>query len=202
MNSYKPLPEDKEHTGAVLLNNMRDYQVKLGAEQTRYLLQEVPKVYHTEINDLLLSALSATLCQWSGNDQVVIGLEGHGREAISEDVDTSRIVGWFTSLYPILLTDNSEAGTLIKGVKEELRRIPDKGLGYGVLKYMVGQAGLEGDDNWDIVFNYLGQLDIAVRAGGSLKMAGEPRGAWASEAQESATKLSVNKALSSVDSFW
>ena len=56
--------------------------MRLEAEQTRRLIQEVPKVYHTEINDILLSALAKTLSDWSGTDKVIIGMEGHGRESI------------------------------------------------------------------------------------------------------------------------
>ena len=192
VSSYEPLPEDKEYAGDVLLKELGHYQVKLGAEQTLYLLQEVPKVYHTEINDLLLGALSATLCRWSGNSSVVIGLEGHGREAVSAEIDTSRTVGWFTSLYPVLLNGSSDADMLIKGVKEDLRRIPDKGLGYGVLKYINEEPELQGRQPWDIIFNYLGQLDTMVGSNKWINVASEARGAAIGENHISATKLSVN----------
>ena len=86
--NYKPLPEDKVYSGEVLVKDMQDYEVKLGIDQTRRLLQDVPKVYHTEINDMLLAALGTTLCKWSGKQEVVIGLEGHGREEISQEIKT------------------------------------------------------------------------------------------------------------------
>ena len=190
--SYKPLPQDKAYTGEALMKDMRDYQVRLGPEQTRHLLQEVPKIYHTEINDLLLSALSATLCKWSGNSHVVIGLEGHGREAISAEIDSSGTVGWFTSLYPVLLKGNADTDQLIKGVKEALRRVPDKGLGYGVLKYITKAQGLQGKEPWDILFNYLGQLDTAAGSGKWLTVATESRGSEISEEKLSDSKLTVN----------
>jgi len=196
VGSYEALPEDKAYGGEVLLKDMQDYLVRLSAEQTKYLLQEVPRVYHTEINDLLLASLSATLCNWSGKDRVVIGLEGHGREAIAAEIDSSRTVGWFTSLYPVLLESNPDAGAMIKEVKEALRRVPDKGLGYGVLKYINKTEELQGRDPWDLVFNYLGQLDTAVGSGGWLSGAGESMGAAASEAQASSSRLSVNSAVS------
>ena len=141
------------------------HQVKLNAAQTKQLLQEVPKVYHTEINDLLLGALGGTLCSWSGKEEVVIGLEGHGREEITQKTDSTSTVGWFTSLYPLLLKKGTDPDSRIKGTKEALRNIPDKGLGYGILKYINKAASLQGTDPWDIIFNYLGQLDTAVTSG-------------------------------------
>ena len=174
------------------------YQVRLGVEQTRQLIQEVPGVYHTEINDLLLGALARTLCEWSETDKVVIGLEGHGREDIAEGIDTSRTVGWFTNLFPLLLEVNSsENDDLIKTVKEQLRQVPDKGLGYGVLKYINKEEELQGDDCWDIVFNYLGQVDNIVRESRWLKGAGEGSGAGKSEELTVSEKLSVNAMVQS-----
>ena len=192
LNSYEPLPVDKEYAGEVQLKDMVNYQVRLGAEQTRLLVQEVPKAYHTEINDLLLGALCAVLCEWSGNGQVVIGLEGHGREAISNEIDSSGTVGWFTSLYPVLLKVDTDAGRLVKGAKEELRHIPDKGLGYGVLKYINKAKELQGRDPWDLVFNYLGQLDKAVSSGAWISVAGESMGSGISGDQLSTSRLSLN----------
>ncbi len=194
--SYQALPEDKAYSGEVLVKDMHHYQVKLGAEQTRALLQEVPKVYHTEINDLLLSALSSALCSWSGTDQVVIGLEGHGREEIVQEIDSSRTVGWFTSLYPVQLKAGINTDTLIKGVKEGLRGIPDKGIGYGVLKYIEKAEALQVNDPWDLVFNYLGQLDTAVSSGRWLTGAEESKGSGVSEEQVSFSRLIVNSQIS------
>jgi amino acid adenylation domain-containing protein/non-ribosomal peptide synthase protein (TIGR01720 family) len=192
VSSYKPLPLDHEYACEALMKDMRDYRVRLGADQTRYLLQEVPKAYHTEINDLLLSALAAALCGWIGESQVIVALEGHGREAISTEIDSSGTVGWFTSLYPVLLKAGSDAGKQIKGIKETLRQVPDKGLGYGVLKYLGKSEELQGRDPWDLVFNYLGQLDTAIGSGRWLNAGTEPVGSEISEEQLSASKLSVN----------
>ena len=181
--SYEPLPADKAYSGTVLSKDLQDYQVKLSADQTRRLLQEVPKVYHTEINDMLLGALSSTLCSWSGKGAIAIGLEGHGREAIDKTIDSSATVGWFTSLYPVQLKGSTDPDTIIKETKETLRNIPDKGLGYGVLKYINKAAGLQGTDPWDIIFNYLGQLDTAVAAGNWLSRAMEDTGSGSAAEQ-------------------
>jgi NRPS condensation-like uncharacterized protein len=117
---------------------------KLGEKETRQLLQDVPSVYHTEINDILLSALAKTISGYSKTNKVTIELEGHGREELESEsdtdqtTDTTHTVGWFTTHYPVLfdLNEVKEESDLIKSVKEQLRKIPDKGIGYGVLKYI------------------------------------------------------------------
>jgi hypothetical protein len=76
------------------------------------------------------------LCRWSGHDSALIQLEGHGRETLFDDIDLTRSVGWFTSAYPLRLTPLAEQGASIKAIKEQLRGMPHKGLGYGVLRYL------------------------------------------------------------------
>ena len=82
---------------------MRSLRVTLGSDETAALLQDVPGVYRTQVNDVLLAALSAVLGGWTGREQVLVDLEGHGREEIFDGVDLSRTVGWFTTLFPVTL---------------------------------------------------------------------------------------------------
>ncbi|MEJ7738035.1 MAG: amino acid adenylation domain-containing protein [Chitinophagaceae bacterium] len=194
VKNYYSLPVDNNYQGVIKVSDTRHHMVRLGTGHTQQLLQEVPRAYHTEINDILLGALARTLCEWSGRDNIIIGLEGHGREAIEEGTDTSRTVGWFTSLYPLLLNVGAGQGEgdLIKSVKEQLRRVPDKGLGYGVLKYINKEGSLQGKQSWEIVFNYLGQLDNVIREGKWLKGTGESTGANTSGNHAVSEKISVN----------
>src|SRR5262249_40839515 len=85
--------------------SVRTITVSLDAEQTRALLQDVPGVYRTQVNDVLLSALGRALGDWTGRDRVLVDLEGHGREQVFDDVDLSRTVGWFTSIFPVELVN-------------------------------------------------------------------------------------------------
>jgi hypothetical protein len=78
--------------------------VRLDSERTRQLLQQAPSAYRTQVNDLLLTALARVLCRWSGQPSALIQLEGHGREALFDEIDLTRTVGWFTSAYPLRLT--------------------------------------------------------------------------------------------------
>ncbi|MGW3961742.1 non-ribosomal peptide synthase/polyketide synthase [Amycolatopsis sp. NPDC005003] len=132
---------------------------RLDAELTRALLQDVPGVYRTQVNDVLLAALGRVLARWTGRDGVLIDLEGHGREDLFDDVDLSRTVGWFTSLYPVALRIDEDWRALLKSVKEQLRAVPRRGVGFGALKYLTGTAPALAPE---ISFNYLGRLDGAA----------------------------------------
>ncbi|MBT2400164.1 non-ribosomal peptide synthetase [Streptomyces sp. ISL-100] len=107
--------------------------VRLDRGRTKALLQRVPSVYRTQINDVLLTALGRVLNQWAGSP-VTIALEGHGREDLFDDTDLSRTLGWFTTVYPVTLdTPAQDWGSALKSVKERIRAIPGRGLGYGAL---------------------------------------------------------------------
>ena len=131
---------------------------------TRQLLQEAPKAYRNHINDLLLSALLQTLAEHGQTNAVLVDLEGHGREDfLGGGIDLSRTVGWFTSIYPVLLErpDTTDLATLIKAVKEQLRAIPNKGAAYGCLPHSEIDMPRPA-----VAFNYLGQ--IGAGQGGDL----------------------------------
>ncbi|HVI44723.1 MAG TPA: condensation domain-containing protein, partial [Chitinophaga sp.] len=163
-----PVRTETNEEGIITVADTLDHVVSLDRATTRRLLQEAPRAYQTEINDLLLCALALALSSWNGDDsgKVLIGLEGHGREDIQKDIDVSRTVGWFTSIFPVLLqVDRQEdTGFQLKSVKEQLRQVPDKGIGYGVLKYIGKAPSLQTAHPWDIVFNYLGQTDNTTGA--------------------------------------
>ncbi len=122
-----------------------NYRVKLSVKETRALLGSVNEAYNTQINDILLSALVISLSQWTENPTVLIDLEGHGREELFEGVDLSRTVGWFTSLFPVLLQlpkDDALLASVIKSIKEQLRAIPNRGIGYGILRYLCEETAV------------------------------------------------------------
>jgi amino acid adenylation domain-containing protein/non-ribosomal peptide synthase protein (TIGR01720 family) len=141
--------------------------VRLDAERTRQLLQQAPSAYRTQVNDLLLTALARVVCRWSGHASALIQLEGHGREALFDDIDLTRSVGWFTSAYPLRLTPQAGQGDSIKAIKEQLRGVPHKGLGYGVLRYLADdlcKRSMAALPSAAITFNYLGQFDQSFGA--------------------------------------
>ncbi|MEM9927323.1 MAG: amino acid adenylation domain-containing protein [Cyanobacteria bacterium P01_D01_bin.50] len=143
-----------------------EVNIILNAEQTKALLEEVPKAYKTQINDILLTALLQTFNQWTTTPTLLIDLEGHGREDLFSDVDLSRTIGWFTTIFPVLLKldDNRNLEVNIKSVKEQLRQIPNRGFNYGLLRYLTKdkniKTNLENQQQAQIKFNYLGKLDF------------------------------------------
>ena len=89
-------------------------------------------------------ALAAGLWEWSGERRLLVDLEGHGREELGEEVDVSRTVGWFTTLFPVRLEIKAreQPGAALKRIKEQLRGVPQRGIGYGLLRYLRGaEAG-------------------------------------------------------------
>jgi amino acid adenylation domain-containing protein/non-ribosomal peptide synthase protein (TIGR01720 family) len=155
--------------------------VALSPEETQALLQEVPQAYNTQINDVLLTALAQTFAQWQGMDCLLVDLEAHGREAFSESIDLSRTVGWFTAVFPVVLkvSPNSHPGEALKTVKEQLRRIPNQGVGYGILRYLRGDEVaqvLQALPQAEVAFNYLGQFDQSLSSSSLFQFAPESSG--------------------------
>ncbi|MGZ7457997.1 amino acid adenylation domain-containing protein [Pseudomonas sp. Ma2-10] len=160
-NAPSDLPCDRP-TGALENRFEQKLELKLGTDQTRKLLQQAPAAYRTQVNDLLLTALARAVCRWTGQGSTLIQLEGHGREDLFDDIDLTRTVGWFTSLFPVNLMPCADLGASIKSIKEQLRAVPDKGLGYGALRYLgtpAIRAELAALPQPRITFNYLGQFD-------------------------------------------
>ncbi len=161
-----PLPRDGD--GEDLEGHARRVGVALDEEATRALLTEVPPVYGTQINDVLLTALAMAFQRWTGSPDLLVDLEGHGREDLFETVDISRTAGWFTTIHPVLLRlpAGGGRGEAIKSVKEQLREIPGKGIGYGLLRWSGGdpavEAALAALPAPDVAFNYLGQIGGAA----------------------------------------
>ncbi|WP_047944174.1 non-ribosomal peptide synthase/polyketide synthase [Pseudomonas aeruginosa] len=173
------LPCENPH-GALENRHERKLVLTLDAERTRQLLQEAPAAYRTQVNDLLLTALARATCRWSGDASVLVQLEGHGREDLGEAIDLSRTVGWFTSLFPLRLTPAADLGESLKAIKEQLRGVPDKGVGYGLLRYLAGEeaaARLAALPQPRITFNYLGRFDRQFDGAALLVPATESAGA-------------------------
>jgi non-ribosomal peptide synthase protein (TIGR01720 family) len=154
----------------------RVVSVELDAPTTQALLQDVPRAYQTQINDVLLTATALALAEWTGSRRAFLNLEGHGREDIASDTDLSRTVGWFTTMFAVCLDlgDASEPGDALKTVKEQVRRIPRHGIGYGALRYLGGNesaAALAQRPMPRVSFNYLGQFDATPAPGAVFRLA-------------------------------
>lgn len=144
--------------------------IRLAPALTAKLTSEAHEAYNTGIDDLLLAAFARSLPKWRGVERAMVMLEGHGRERAVADIGIGATVGWFTSLYPVVLgaPGGEEPGRQIKRIKEQLRSIPDKGIGYGILRHVTDRERLGGyrfRAAPKISFNYLGRFETDVGSG-------------------------------------
>ncbi|MFV2949381.1 amino acid adenylation domain-containing protein [Pseudomonas japonica] len=172
------LPQDNPQ-GSLRVQDAAHATSRFDAQLTTQLLKVAPAAYRTQVNDLLLTALAQVLCQWSGQPSVRVQLEGHGREDLFDGLDLSRTVGWFSSLFPVRLTPGATPAASLCAIKEQLRGVPAKGIGFGVLRYL-------GDGDFAhalaalpqprVTFNYLGQFDGSFEQDAAFGLAPEGSG--------------------------
>ncbi|MER5502748.1 amino acid adenylation domain-containing protein [Streptomyces sp. NPDC002561] len=174
-----PIPRDRsgENTNA----SYDAVTVTLDGEETAALLRDVPRTFGARINDVLLTAVAQAVKAWTGGSSALVALEGHGREDLFDDVDLSRTLGWFTSIFPVELSLPAGSGPAecLASVGEQLAAVPHHGVGYGILRHLgteetrrrLRDAALP-----EISFNYLGQFDSDVPGLGRLADAAEPHG--------------------------
>lgn len=154
------IPQDFE-THDWKVENLGRLGRSLEQEQTELLIKGKHNTYGTDALVLLNAALAMTLAEWTGEKVLVVEHENHGRHL--EGIDASRTLGWFTALYPVLLKIEEETiPSIIKSVKEQLKRVPGQGIGYGVRAFMHGAPIRTDDLSSELRFNYLGQLDEVV----------------------------------------
>ncbi len=157
-----PLPRDL--TGLNTLVSAQPVNVFLEAEETHALLNEIFAAYETQIDDLLLAAVAQGFQRWTHQPRLLISLLGHGRVPLFDDVDLSRTVGWINTVFPMLL-DIGGASTpqdALLAVKRDLRALPRRGIGYGMLRYLSDDASLRNRfaamPQADVYFNYVGNV--------------------------------------------
>ncbi|WP_105979332.1 lichenysin non-ribosomal peptide synthetase LicA [Bacillus paralicheniformis] len=160
------LPKDDEAEDE-RMRHTKTAEFSLSKEETEQLMTKVHEAYNTEMNDILLTALGLALKEWTGQEDFIICLEGHGREDIIDGLNISRTVGWFTSQFPALIQmrHSGDIGYQIKQIKEELRHIPNKGIGYGIYRYLTEEGKKAKPIKHDISFNYLGQFTEMADSG-------------------------------------
>jgi len=157
-----PLDFDDPRRGAA---EFRQISLALAEDETRTLLTGLTRSLGGEITDILLTALAQAFQDSFGLSRIKVQLEGHGREEIAPGRDITRTVGWFTSIYPVVLDLGTEAlppAAAVRRIAAQLGRIPRKGIGYGILKYLTPpsrRGGVAFGEPPEINFNYLGQFD-------------------------------------------
>ncbi|NBD17976.1 MAG: amino acid adenylation domain-containing protein [Cyanobacteria bacterium] len=180
-NPISSLPIDHDK-GANTFASADTVSATLSVEETQTLLQEIPTSYRTQIDEILLTAFVQSLLRWTGSSVLLLDLEGHGRETFSEALDISRTVGWFTTIFPVQLAIDPQSSVMeaLKTIKEQLRQIPQQGMGYGLLHYLndnsVIRQQLQALPQAEMRLNYLGQFDPALSDSSLFTLAPEASG--------------------------
>ncbi|MER6051817.1 amino acid adenylation domain-containing protein [Streptomyces sp. NPDC001793] len=190
-----PLPRD--HDGDNTEAGARTVLAELTREETTTLVRDVHTTHRADVHEVLLSALATACAPWTGPGALLVDVEGHGREELFDDVDVSRTVGWFTAMYPLRLDVPPAAGAqALPAVKERVRNVPRRGIGYGLLRYLscdrVVRARLGDGRQAEIVFNYLGQADASHAPGSLFTLSDDPVGASHGPAQRRRHLLNIN----------
>jgi non-ribosomal peptide synthase protein (TIGR01720 family) len=168
----------------------------LGGDFSWSLLREATARYNAQLFELLISALVIVLTRWIGKRELRIDVEGHGREDLFGQ-DVSRTVGWFTSLFPLSFSiEGTSTADVIAHVQKKMRALPNRGVGYGVLRYLSSdpaiRESLKPKSACEVSFNYLGQLDQISRPGQILSLVGDPVGPMRSPNAPPHYRLEVN----------
>ncbi len=160
-------------------------------------LMQAPRFLSATVEEILLAALVSSLWQWQGKQNLVIELEGHGRENVFPDLDVSRTVGWFTTLFPLVISQSGD--TELQAVKSAFSTLPNRGLSYGVLKYLSKDTDLQqqmaATETAGIRFNYLGRFQSAQADSALIGQASENRGQEWSAQQHFDLLMDVNCAV-------
>ena len=135
----------EEYSGTAI-----DYSVvEFSKETTEKLLTKSSNAYGAKTDEVLLASLARAVGRITGQKNVAVMLEGHGREEIHEPISIDRTIGWFTNMYAISLAYSEDNDEAIINVKDTVRSIPNMGMGYGYFKH---------DVEPEITFNYLGDF--------------------------------------------
>jgi non-ribosomal peptide synthase protein (TIGR01720 family) len=199
----KPLPLDG--TGTHVRTAARYVTVRLGREETDWLLTEVAKATRAQVHEVLLTALAASLSAWGGETRVLLDVESHGREETVDAVDLTRTVGWFTVMYPLVVeVGEGSWSEKLRRVKEQYRQVPQGGIGYGVLRYLSEASAvreqLAAQPQAEVSFNYTGRGEVESAGAGESGLVGaahEDRGEVYSPRGARSHMLEVNAGIGS-----
>ncbi|WDD36769.1 amino acid adenylation domain-containing protein (plasmid) [Nostoc sp. UHCC 0926] len=141
-------------------NSAAQIECNFSNSETESLLYELPRTRKARIQEVLLAVLQDAVTEWTGESKMVVALESHGRENQFTEVDVFNSVGWFTSIFPFKLEKRTDdLLENLQTVKEQLRKLPDNGFSYGILRQKPELTPILPKIPAGIVFNYLGQFD-------------------------------------------
>lgn len=196
-HSTNRLPIDLDVTPNTVAT-LRTVTVTLDIESTDSLLRVLPTASGPRAADALIAALAITLARWLQSNSICLHLEGHGRESLFDDIDLSRTIGWFTSIYPVRLTVDLDASpdSQLAAIHTQLNGVPDRGVSYGILRYLGNDAELQSRlselPQPEISFNFLGQFDQTPSERSVFGLAGSTIGLACSARQQRAHLIEID----------
>jgi non-ribosomal peptide synthase protein (TIGR01720 family) len=168
------LPIDHpEHLAANTSGNIKTLLRTLERGETQIMLEKIPAAIGARADEVMLTALVLTFRDLTGAQCLLVDMESHGREELIEDVDLSRTVGWFTAIHPVLLDlrGATDPGIALRTIMDQVRGVPNRGVGYGVLRYLSDDEAVRAElrdlPSAKVAFNYLGQFDLQDSEGSS-----------------------------------
>ncbi len=194
------LPRDQD-LGPNNVRSIRSLALRFSIEETETLLRLGARRYRAHADEILIALLVRVFQSWTGDDRVWMEVEGHGRESLERGLDLTRGVGWFASLFPLVVTGAaSRSGSdSLKLVKEKLRPLPHGGIGFGLLRYATRDPAIR---TWasslpraEISVNYFGQMGHEGEASGPLAPARENAGPSRAQDDERPYLLEVGAAV-------
>jgi amino acid adenylation domain-containing protein/non-ribosomal peptide synthase protein (TIGR01720 family) len=159
------LPAD-DPAGSAGTGAIDQVSVLLDETESHVLLHDLPTRRGLRFTDVILAAVARAFAAWTGSGTLLIRQTSHGRDPVFDDVDLSRTLGWISTTAPVLLELAGEEtpAEALATVKEQLERVPLRGLGYGVLRYMTGDPDIEARMATVVAgpaatFNFVGRFD-------------------------------------------
>lgn len=149
-------------------------ETRLGQDLSEVLLSTGHHVFRSRGSDLLFAVFTDAVASVCDLDAVTVLIESNGRAQSYAEADFSTTLGWMTSAYPLridvspAMSGKKDWVEKVERVRELTQRVPEQGVGYGVLRHVVKHEALAGAFTPEFAFNYLGRfkhhgdLDFAI----------------------------------------
>jgi non-ribosomal peptide synthase protein (TIGR01720 family) len=160
------LPADCPNTKPDVATPPRLLRVSLSVEETNALLRNAPRVYSATVVDALLMALVQAVTQWTGARWMtgIVMVSGRSGIPMFDGLDLSRTIGYLALGSVVLLERprSTDSGRALKEIRDQLRGIPNQGVGFQTLLYSSGDPKIIEElrpyDKREVFLNYRGRV--------------------------------------------
>jgi amino acid adenylation domain-containing protein/non-ribosomal peptide synthase protein (TIGR01720 family) len=181
VSNLEPATLRRDATGTNDVGSTEEISLQLDAERSEAVTGTLVREHGLQPNETLLAALALAFRDVSGGGRhLVVDVEGHGREPGDSGLELSRTVGWFTTVFPVVLDVRAGAAAALGAARDQMHESGGSGIGYGLLRYLgapADAAPLRDAPQAEISFNYLGRFEGSLGGGGDLVPTEGPLGA-------------------------